>query len=266
MNFNIEQIADSGQCFRMNPVDKNTYGLVAYGKYIELTQIDFDTVKISCSEEEYETIWHDYFDMDYDYEKVLEVLLNGEDQFLKDAGNFGRGLRILAQEPFEILISFIISQNKNIPGIKSSIEALSEKFGDKKICGSITYHTFPTPERLANAELVQLKETRLGYRDKYVLNAAKAVVSKELDLNALKAMKHEEAYKELKNIYGVGTKVANCIALYGLHHIDMVPIDVWMARIVKEIYNNQFDWKKYQDFAGIVQQYMFYYMRYGYRS
>ncbi|MDF2544900.1 MAG: hypothetical protein K0S47_4618, partial [Herbinix sp.] len=121
-NFNIQQIADSGQCFRMNKINENQYSLIANGKYIVLTQIDNDKVEITCSEEEFEEVWKDYFDLDYNYQQIVDNLTNGDDTFLKAAAEYGNGLRILRQEPFEMLISFIISQNKNIPAIKRTIE------------------------------------------------------------------------------------------------------------------------------------------------
>lgn len=262
-NFNLGQIADSGQCFRMNETDKNTYSLIAYNQYIELKQVDDSTIDISCDEDEFKNIWYDYFDMGYDYGSICNKLMSGDDKFLADAAEYGSGIRILQQEPFEILISFIISQNKNIPAIKSSIETISKMFGQEKSIDNITYYTFPSPEALSKASLDELRQAKLGYRDKYVQNAARLVVSGELDLNSLKAMDHDKAYKELNKILGVGPKVANCISLYGLHHLDMVPVDVWIKRILEEIYDNKFDWSKYKDYAGIVQQYMFYYMRYG---
>lgn len=262
-NFNLQQIADSGQCFRMNKVNENKYSLIAYKRYIELEQIDNNTIKLDCDEKEYKEIWHDYFDMEYDYESIYEMLANGDDKFLADAAKFGSGIRILQQEPFEILISFIISQNKNIPAIKSSVESISRMFGQEKTKGTVTYYTFPTAQELSRASLEELKKAKLGYRDKYVHNAANLVKSGDLDLYKLKAMNHEEAFKELNNIFGVGPKVANCISLFGLHHLDMVPVDLWIKRTLEEIYDNKFDWNKYKEFAGVVQQYMFYYMRSG---
>ena len=265
-NFNLKQIADSGQCFRMNEIGNNTYSIIAYDRYIELRHINDNTIDISCDEEEYKAIWYEYFDMGYDYGKVCENLIHGDDEFLSDAASYGSGIRILKQEPFEILISFIISQNKNIPAIMSSIESICKMFGEERTSGLLTYYTFPTAKALSKASLDDLREARLGYRDKYVQNASKQVASGELDLEELKNMDHELAYKELNNIFGVGPKVANCVSLFGLHHLDMVPVDVWIKRILKEIYDNNFDWNKYKDYAGIVQQYMFYYMRYGYNN
>ncbi len=265
--FNIMQIADSGQCFRMKRIEKEgnqiSYGLVAYGKYIELTQLSEDTVEISCSEEEFHHIWEEYFDLKYDYGKVIEGLLGGEDKFLQAAAKYGKGIRILKQEPFEAMISFIISQNKNIPGIKSCIEGICTRYGEElfsKECG-VSYRTFPRPEVLAQAAKEDLRALKTGYRDEYIIRAARAVAEGELDFTYLAECSFNEAVKLLKTLHGIGEKVANCIALYGLHHIEGFPVDVWIQRVLKEIYDNKFDKDKFKGYGGIVQQYMFYYMR-----
>lgn len=263
-NFNIPQVADSGQCFRMNKIEENKYSLIAYDRYVELTQLDRDQVEINCSEEEFNQIWKDYFDLDYNYKDIVDNLINGNDEFLKKAAEYGSGLRILKQEPFEMLISYIISQNKNIPAIKSSIEKLCYKYGTHKIsedCGGREFYTFPSPESLANAKVEELRATGIGYRDQYIHRSAQSIVHGDIDLLAQKHTSNQVAMEELVKLHGVGVKVANCVSLYGLHHIEAVPIDVWIARILKDIYHDVFDWKIYDGYAGIVQQYMFYYIR-----
>jgi N-glycosylase/DNA lyase len=265
-NFSLKQIADSGQCFRMNLVSDNKYSLIAHRRAIELTQLTHDTIEINCSNEDYELLWKDYFDIEFNYEEIVKYLIEGEDEFLKRAAAFGSGLRIVKQEPFEALISFIISQNKNIPAIKNSIERLCELYGELQDYdedpGNIKqFYAFPTPEALASAKKEDLKKTGIGYRDEYVIKAAQAVYRGDLDLNKLKNGSIEEALKEMKCLFGVGEKVANCVSLYGLHHIDAVPIDLWIARILKDVYDNVFDWDRYKGYAGIVQQYMFLYIR-----
>lgn len=263
-NFNIKQIAESGQCFRMNPIKDNRYNLVAFDRYIELEQVDENIVDITCSQNEYMEIWKDYFDLDYDYGRVVDRLINGSDEFLKEAAIYGRGIRILRQDPFEMLISFIISQNKNIPSIKACIERICKFYGNKQIdeLTGTSYYTFPTPEILASAKKEDLRALKLGYRDEYIIAAARAVSTGEIDLTKLISTSHEEAVRSLKNIRGIGDKVANCISLFGLHHIEAFPIDVWMKRVLAEFYQNKFDPDQYDGYAGIVQQYMFYYIRY----
>ncbi|MFV0343331.1 MAG: DNA-3-methyladenine glycosylase family protein [Anaerocolumna sp.] len=266
-NFNLKQIALSGQCFRMNEIGENYYSVIAFGRYIELKQIEEDQIEFSCDLEEFNEVWRDYFDLDYDYKEVVTKLLEGKDEFLKNAAGFGEGLRILKQDFFEMLITFIISQRKNIPAIKKSIELLCEKYGEKKYTtmdSAKVYYTFPSPHTLANASLSDLRETGLGYRDVYVKNSSNAILDNNIDLVHLKKASYEEAIKQLLELSGVGIKVANCIALFGLHHIEAFPVDVWIERILKEIYNNTFDVHSYDGYAGIVQQYMFYYIRYHY--
>jgi N-glycosylase/DNA lyase len=267
-NFNVMQIAESGQCFRMNRIDnkdnKERYALVAFGKYLELTQMSADTVELSCTEQEFELIWKDYFDLRYDYGKIVQKLAGGEDSFLKEAAMYGSGIRILQQEPFEAMISFIISQNKNIPAIKSCIEAICERYGEKKVSsafGGKSYATFPSPEVLAKASKEELRSLKTGYRDEYIIKAAQAVTDGIINLEDLKQCCFEEAVKSLKLLHGVGEKVANCISLYGFHHIDGFPVDVWILKVLNEVYDNKFDKEKYRGYAGIIQQYMFYYMR-----
>ena len=262
-NLNLRQIADSGQCFRMNMISENKYSLIAFGHHIELEQLEDELIEISCSKEDYEQIWKDYFDLDYEYGRRVDELVGGSDGFLREAARYGRGIRILRQDSFEMLISFIISQNKNIPSIKTCIERISETYGehrkDKEY--NISYNTFPSPYVLAEAKKEDLRALKLGYRDEYIIGASRAVVMGDIDLEELKVCSHEEAVKALKTIKGIGDKVANCISLFGLHHIEAFPIDVWMKRVLSEYYQDRFDPTQYKGYAGIVQQYMFYYIR-----
>ncbi len=262
-NFNIKQIAESGQCFRMNQIEENRYILLALGHCLILEQKAEDLVELSCSEREYEELWRDYFDLDYDYSQVIGEIEKGKDEFLKEAVAYGHGIRILKQDFFETMISFIISQNKNIPAIKNSIEALCRHYGEEQYCAGtgITYYTFPSPEALAAASTKELRNMSVGYRDAYILSAAKAITEGQLCLEKIKSYSYEEAKKALLSIHGIGEKVANCICLYGLHHIEVFPVDVWVKRILSEIYQDQFHSEQYEGKMGIVQQYMFYYMR-----
>lgn len=264
VNLNLKQIADSGQCFRMNEISQGKYSLVALGEYVELFQIDENQIRILGTSQGQRPQWEDYFDLHYDYGALVKELLECEDEFLRKAAAFGSGLRILRQDPFEVLISFIISQNKNIPAIKSAVEKLCEKFGEEKRWSEdpkLIYHTFPTPESLAAAGKDALRALGLGYRDEYVLKAAQAVAEGRLDLHKLKSMDYEQIIEELMTLRGVGKKVANCVALFAFHQLRSIPVDVWIARILNQVYEGNFSWELYGDRAGIVQQYMFYYMR-----
>jgi N-glycosylase/DNA lyase len=263
-NFNIAQIAESGQCFRMNYMEEGRYNLIAFGKYLELRQVEEDIVELNCSETEYEILWKDYFDLEYDYGYLTDQLMKGKDAFLRSAAEYGKGIRILRQDFFEMMISFILSQNKNIPAIKSSVEALCQRYGSKVegvSSGKDSFYAFPTPGQLAKATKEELRELRVGYRDEYILQASQAVVNGQINISEIRSYSYADAFQALKQIHGIGEKVANCICLYGLHHIEVFPIDVWIKRILEEVYQNEFDLQLYSGHAGIVQQYMFYYMR-----
>lgn len=262
-NFILEHIASSGQCFRMNKRKEAEFSVIAGGKLLLLEQLGDNKVSLSCPEKEFKGFWKDYFDLDYDYEGVVNSLLTGEDEFLRKAAAYGSGLRILKQELFEILITFIISQRKSIPAIKRCVEELCQRFGERKAdtAADVVYYTFPSPESLGKAGKEVLRAAGLGYRDEYVRQTALAVAKGDIDLDCLRTLSYEEALKELMKLPGVGIKVANCVALYGLHQIDAFPVDVWIDRILKDIYRNQFDVTRYNGYAGIVQQYMFYYIR-----
>jgi N-glycosylase/DNA lyase len=247
----------------MNPITEYKYSLIAFDRYIELEQIEEDVISISCTEKDYNLIWEDYFDLKYDYGTIVDKLYAGSDEFLKAAVTYGKGIRILRQEPFEALISFIISQNKNIPSIKACIERICETYG--KRCEdkvhNVVYYTFPAPDVLADAKKEKLRALKLGYRDEYIIGAARTVASGEINLDILKKESHEYAIQALKGIRGIGDKVANCISLFGLHHIEAFPIDIWMKRVLSEYYQDNFNPEIYTGYAGIVQQYMFYYIR-----
>ena len=263
-NLSLQQIAESGQCFRMNEIEEGRYSLIAFGEYVELQQIDDEQIRILGASPDNTTLWEEYFDLHYDYGSVIRELLSGEDEFLRKAADHGSGLRILRQEPFEILISFIISQNKNIPAIKSAIERLCQAYGERK-CWSmdprISYYTFPSATALAGANLEELRGLGLGYRDEYVLKAAQAVAEGRLDLQELMKMDCEQLTAKLMSLRGVGKKVANCVTLFAFHQLQSVPVDVWIARVLEEVYKGEFSWERYGGRAGLIQQYMFYYIR-----
>ena len=248
----------------MNCLEVGRYSLIAHGRYLELYQPEEGVVELDCSESEFEELWKDYFDLEYDYHGLVNRLTQGNDSFLRAAAEYGKGIRILKQDFFEMMISFILSQNKNIPAIKSCVEALSRQYGSRiekvgvrqKVC-----YAFPTPQQLAQATKEELRDLKVGYRDEYIIQASHAVASGLLDVDSLKVCCYEEAFQALKQIHGIGDKVANCICLYGLHHIEVFPIDVWIKRILDEVYQNEFDLQPYKGHAGIIQQYMFYYMR-----
>ena len=254
-NFDLKQIEESGQCFRMKMTDDNHAVNVAKGRILEIRRITDDTFEFDCSGEEFNNIWYDYFDFGTDYESFISSVPE-DDVFLKKAVRAGKGIRILKQDPFETLITFIISQRKSIPAIKTSVEKLC------RICGNeITDGIYAFPDAKAIAELSEedLGSCSLGYRAEYVRNAAMMVHRGELDLSVINNLSDEELLQRLKTVRGVGDKVANCVMLFAYHRIAAFPVDVWIKRMVDTYYNGRFPVERYPGYAGIMQQYMFYY-------
>lgn len=223
---------------------------------MRITQKD-DEVSFSCSDDEFESIWHDFFDLDYDYSGIGQKI-DSNDSYLLDAYSKADGLRILKQDLFETLISFTISQRNNIPRIEKSISAICEQLGEKKCENGITFYAFPTPEALANAPLSFYRECGLGYRDVFVKGIAQMIYTGQYSLDDLKTMDYNSSMEYLMSLKGVGIKVANCVCLFGLHHTEAFPIDTHMIQILDAHYKDGFPYERYNGFAGILQQYMFY--------
>lgn len=247
-NFDIQQIADSGQIFRFNRIDDSHYELIAGNRRLLIDtdkEMDFP-----------DRFWWNYFDMDTDYSAFIDSVPES-DKFLSAAVRCASGIRILNQDPWEMLISFIISQRKSIPAIKTSIEKLCSSFGTDM--GG--YYAFPTPKQLAKAEMVELEECSLGYRAPYIYECARRVASGEYDIEAWKKLDDDALREALMSIKGVGIKVANCTMLFGYHRIGAFPVDVWIKRMEDEHYGGAFPVEKYPGYAGVMQQYLFFYGR-----
>lgn len=261
-HFSLYDIRHSGQCFRMNMLEvseeKCEAFLVAYDRVLFATQVR-DILYLDCSDEDYENIWKDYFDIDTDYSEFASQI-EDSDTILKESYEYGKGIRILRQDLWETLISFIISQQNNIPRITRIIGDISKRYGhsikleNKK---GFRWFSFPTPESLANLTLDDISWVGLGYRDKYVLQAAKDVVSGKIDLKLIQTLPYEEAKKELLKIYGVGDKIADCVCLFALHHLEAFPKDVHINKILAKYYPKGFP-ERYKKSAGLFQQYLFY--------
>ena len=250
-DFDIGQIANSGQCFRMSEISPAIWTFKALGRVLHITKMSTNKYIFDCSEEEYENLWYNYFDLDTNYSIYKEVIRHSQDPYLIKAIDFGYGIRILHQDLWETMVSFIISQRNNIKRIKGIIERLCYPFNG----------VFPSPSLLEDYSEDDFKVLGLGYRAKYIVNLVKAVLNGELDLDYLKTLPTQDALKCLQKFSGIGEKVANCIALFSLHKIDAFPIDVWIKRIIDTHYNGEFPVERYAPFVGIVQQYMFFYER-----
>ena len=242
-HMNLHQIANSGQCFRWQQINDNTYKISAFGKELTISQ-DGNTFILSCDENEWNSLWRNYFDLETNYDEVEKIIIESNDDFLKAAYQFGSGIRILRQDLWEVIVSFIISQNNNIPRIKKSIE---------KLCTE-TDGRFPDWYDLIN---MNLADKGLGYRDKYIRNAcySRATTFTDNDLES----GYANAKSQLMKIKGIGEKVANCILLFGLHYLDAFPIDTHVRNILNREYNSEIPSWANSKYAGLFQQYLFYY-------
>ena len=256
-DFSIEAIAESGQCFRITACSYGSYTVNALGRVLNVREEGDGKYIFSCDKEEFDLVWRKYFDLDSDYSVYKGIALS-EDEYLNKAISFGDGIRILNQDKWEMLISFIISQRKSVPAIRTSIERLSALFGEK--IDDDGHYSFPSPKALTEAKTVDLCSCGLGYRVDYVREAARAVYFKEADLEGYAALETPVLIDELMRLKGVGIKVASCIALFGYHRLDTVPVDVWMKRVIDIKYGGSLP-KEYAPYAGVLQQYMFNYAR-----
>ena len=259
--FDIFQTFDCGQTFRFEATGANTVEGVALGRLLRLTQTEDGSIEINCTLDEFESTWKHYLALDRDYGKINRYFSEGDDEVLKKASLYGKGIHILRQDPWEALCSFIISQNNNIPRIKKIINALSEKFGEPFECDGKTYYSFPTAKALASAGEAEIFALKTGFRAKYICDAAEKVASGEIDLENILKLSTLEAQTELLRIKGVGPKVASCALLFGFDKTDAFPIDVWVKRVFSKYYPNGFDVCSFGENAGIAQQYLFYYER-----
>ena len=252
--FDIALSLDCGQAFRWRKNEENIWSGVAKNKYLKLKQIDKNEIIFyDTTEADFNLIWKEYFDLERDY----NLILNNYDEInLITACKKYNGIRILKQDEWEAICSFIISQNNNIPRIKGIIERLCENFGEK----TGESYSFPTAEVIAQKNLDDLSVLRAGFRAKYILDAAQKISSKEIDIEKIKAMNFEDAKAELIKIKGVGEKVAQCALLYGFGRIEAIPVDVWVKRIVSELYPDGLP-ECIKGSEGIAQQYLFHWRR-----
>lgn len=254
-DFDLPHTLDCGQAFRWVEKENGKWCGVAFNKYLELEkQNDGTVILYNTTEDDYNNIWKDYFDLERDYSLIVKAISANE--ILKTASEYGSGIRVLNQEPWETLCSFIISQNNNIKRIKGIISRLCENFGENKNY----YYTFPSAEKIAELSLDDLAVLRSGFRAKYILDAAQKVSSKEIDLNSLKNLPVDDARNELMKIKGVGPKVADCALLFSHKHIEAFPKDVWIKRAMEQLFDGELP-QEAIPYAGIVQQYIFFYAR-----
>ncbi len=296
-DFDLKKILQSGQCFRVKEEDGG-YSFITGNKVIlirrvcgpefeksgpefEISETKFETsgteFEISCDSGEWESVWRPYFDMDRDYRSIRHEMA-GRNAFIDQAMEIGKGLRILRQDPWEMLLTFIISQRKSIPAIRTSVEMLAERYGtpvsvpdnvqkdssetmpgSSPACVQKTVYCFPTAAQLRDVTEDELKACALGYRVPYIMDAVRRVDSGDLDLKALAGLNDDDLLMELQKVHGVGKKVANCISLFGYGRTSCVPVDVWISRAIEQECCGEDPFVCYGENAGIMQQYVFYY-------
>jgi N-glycosylase/DNA lyase len=253
-DFDISHTLDCGQCFRFDKIGENEFFGIAKGKALRISQNNNQITFFNTTLEDFNKIWVDYFDLLTDYNAIKEII--NTDTFGKKSIEYCSGIRILKQNSWEALCSFIISQNNNIPRIKGIIKKLCENFGDKIEGG----YAFPSPEVLSKKSVEDLSIIRAGFRAKYILDACEKIVNKEIDLKKIYSLDIDSARQELTKIYGVGAKVAECALLFGFYRIEAFPIDVWIKRVLEKYYDGDFP-EQLKPIGGIAQQYLFHYIR-----
>ncbi len=260
--FSLAQICQSGQCFRMLEKEPGRFWMIAGRRWLEMEQQGMECT-FYCEEDEFEDFWKSYFDLEGDYEAYIGKI-NPRDSYLVRAADWGRGIRILRQDLWEMLISFLISQQNNIVRIRRCIENICTVYGEeRRNPQGERYWGFPTPQALAGLEESELMACNLGYRSKYVVRAAKAVDSGQMDLKAIKEMPYKKAREELMKFFGVGEKVADCICLFALHHLSAFPVDTHIKQAMERHYKRGFPNRRYQEIRGVMQQHIFYYELHG---
>ena len=273
-DFELKDIFDCGQCFRWNKNDDGSYtGVIKNG----VLNVKCDKSKIYFNgilNEDIRKIVNDYFDLNRDYTKIKQEL-SKIDEYMENSINYGKGIRILNQDLWETIISFIISANNNIPRIKGIIERLSQRYGTEIEFESVKYYLFPTVEQLKNVTVAEFRGIGLGFRDIRLYETTHMILNNEVDLENLQNLDTKSAREELLKLSGVGPKVADCILLFStLKRFDIFPIDVWVRRVMNDLYiknpeENKVNknlitkiaFEKFGNLAGIAQQYLFYWKR-----
>lgn len=268
-DFDLDHTFLCGQCFRWDKIEKNRYIGVASSHLLDVSKVGNEFHLKHTTEEEFHSFWSHYFAFDMDYGIIKKRL--SKDEILNRAIHHGDGIRILRQDLFETIISFILSQSNNITRIRGIIKTFSKKFGKKIAYDGKEYYTFPTPSDLDGIKLEDLADLKAGYRDKYVYKAIRAINEGEISLTELSKMPTKEAKDTLLGLMGVGEKVANCILLFGLSRFDAFPIDVWIRRIMEHYYYKdqktnpaiiaKMAEENFGDLGGYAQQYLFFYAR-----
>ena len=273
-SFELEHIFDCGQCFRWNKQDDDSYIGVINSGVLKVSKNKNRVVFEGILEGDINSIIYDYFDLGTNYDEIKREFSKIDDS-MKKSVDFGYGIRILNQDLWEMIISFIISANNNIPRIKGRIERISEKCGEKITWNGKDYYLFPTVEKLSKLSVSDLRSLGTGFRDKRIYKTTQMILNNEVSIDKLTKMKNTlEIREELLKLDGVGEKVADCIMLFALKRYDSFPIDVWVRRVMNTLYIHNEDETKvtkkaiqecaynlFEEKQGLAQQYLFYWAR-----
>ena len=260
----LRVIAESGQCFRMRedafpgfPGSPQRLWRLVHGHHVLYMAVEDQKAWVSATKEEWEITWLPYFDAGMDY-GAFRRKGGGSSPFMREAFAKGEGLRILRQDPFEMLLTFLLSQRKSIPAIAANVEALCRAYGDPLTTPVETIYAFPTPAALYPVGEEEYRRMGLGYRSPYLACAVRMVAEGELNLDSIASLSTPELIAELMRVKGVGIKVASCVALFGYGRKDCAPVDVWIARAIEEEFGGEDPFPAFAPFQGLAQQYVFF--------
>lgn len=254
--FDIKKIAGSGQCFRAILFPDGICRFITGDQALYIRHVSDTLYEVSCDRETWQRVWVPYFDLSRNYR---DIPIPAGDAFLSLAAQAGAGIRILRQDPWETLITFILSQRKSIPAIRSTVEMLCERYGTAKKTPRETLYTFPTARQMSGGRMEDYIACKAGYRASYLCDAVEWVLSGRLDLSGIAVLPDEALIAALQQVRGVGKKVANCVALFAYGRTACVPVDTWIGKIIRQEYQGQDPFGRYGAAAGIMQQYFFYY-------
>ncbi len=266
-NFNLKDTVTCGQIFRFDEESDGSFTIILSDRVINIKQENENIIVNSNKEDNLEKTIIDYFDLNYDYEKVNNIISNTESD-IKEIVKSCDGLKMINEPRFEVIISYILSSNNRVPQIKKALDNISRQYGKKVIFNKKEYYLFPSLEEIKKCDLNTLRECKTGFRDKYIYEFVNKVVNKEFDIDLIEKMNSKESLLYLKKLNGIGDKVASCILLFGYHRFDVFPIDTWVKKYMKEKYNltevnqiSKFMEEKYKENCGLVIQYIFNYKR-----
>lgn len=268
-DINLNDTVTCGQCFRFYKMNDDSFTIILSDRVINIKKDNNNLIVESNNEDNLEQVIIEYFDLNNDYNKINNEILK-KDKTLESNINLSKGFKILNQNPFEMLISYIISQNNNVKRIMKSVELLSIKYGKKVTFKNNDYYLFPSYEELKSISIEDIKDIGIGFRDTYIISALNLINNGTIDLNKIYDMDTDDALNYLMLIKGVGPKVASCILLFAYKKYDVFPVDTWVMQAMKELYPNiknsqkeiiKFAKEKYGRYSGIALQYMYHSMR-----